>query len=171
MGSYFAVCRYPVQSCTLAYHRIGQTLIDSGGSRIWEKGGGGGVINIFTTGRGYERGRSPSCDSKGVWGALLAPVVGSGASAFLLLCLFSMKFTVISDTKDSNENLENSSFFTMLCMHGSYCSAIKFMMQSFCEFVTKACAWPCFYYTCTISSSISIFSLFSSIATWCVPVF
>ena len=25
---------------------------------------------------------------------------------------------------------------------GSYCAAIKFVMQSFCEFVTEACMWP-----------------------------
>ena len=26
--------------------------------------------------------------------------------------------------------------------YGSYCSAIKFVTQSFCEFVTEACTWP-----------------------------
>ena len=33
-----------------------------GGFRIWERGG---LINIFTSGGGYGRGRAPSIDSKG----------------------------------------------------------------------------------------------------------
>ena len=57
--------------------------------------GGGGLINIFTTGGGYGRGHAPSRDSKGVW--CFAP------AAFLLLRLFSMKFTVISDTYISRD--------------------------------------------------------------------
>ena len=32
---------------------------------FWERGG---LLNIFTTGGGYGRGRAPSCDSKGVLG-------------------------------------------------------------------------------------------------------
>ena len=51
----------------------------------------GGLINIFTTGGGYERGRAPPVTAKGSGGALRAPPVGSGP----LVC-FSMKLTVIS---------------------------------------------------------------------------
>ena len=50
-----------------------------GGSRILGKGGGG-LINIFTTGGGYDRGRAPSRDSKGVWGN--ADSSPSGVSRF-----------------------------------------------------------------------------------------
>ena len=137
-------------------------------------GGGGGLINIFTTGGGYGRGHAPSRDSKGVW--CFAP------AAFLLLRLFSMKFTVISDTyisrdiritracMDSDEKTVHSS----QC-YGSYCSAIKFVTQYFCEFVTEACTWPCTRYmsvycmindscTCMFYNNISIVSLFSSVA-------
>ena len=69
-----------------------------GGSRILGKGG---LINIFTTGGGYGRGRAPSRDSKGIWrSADSSPsrVWGEAPAAFLLLHLFSMKFTVISNT-------------------------------------------------------------------------
>ena len=72
-------------------------------------------------------------------------------AAFLLLRLFSMKFTVISNRymytsrdiritracMDSDEKTVHSS----QC-YGSYSSAIKFVTQSFCEFVTEACTWP-----------------------------
>ena len=54
---------------------------------FWERGG---LINIFTTGGGEGRGSVPSRDSKGVW--------GEAPAAFLLLRLFSMKLTVISNT-------------------------------------------------------------------------
>ena len=57
---------------------------------FWERGG---LINIFTTGGGYGRGISPSCDSKGVWGSADSSpsgVWGEAPAAFLLLRLFSM---------------------------------------------------------------------------------
>ena len=37
---------------------------------------------------------------------------------------------------DSDEKIHSSQCY------GSYCSAIKFVTQSFCEFVTEACTWP-----------------------------
>ena len=84
----------------------------------------------------------PPVTARGSGGALIAAV-------FLLLRLFSMKFTVISNTytsrdiritracMDSDERTVHSSH-----CYGSYCSAIKFVTQSFCEFVTEACTWP-----------------------------
>ena len=57
---------------------------------FWERGG---LINIFTTGGGYGRGISPSCDSKGVWGSADSSpsgVWGEAPAALLLLRLFSM---------------------------------------------------------------------------------
>ena len=84
----------------------------------------------------------PPVTARGSGGALIAPPVGSG-SAFLLLRLFSMRFTVISNTYTSRDIR-----ITRACMDSdektvhSYCSAIKFVTQSFCEFVTEACTWP-----------------------------
>ena len=133
-----------------------KTIVYRGGSRIWGKGG---LINIFTTG------------GRVLGGALIALPVGSGAK---LLRLFS---TVISNTymytsrdiritracMDSDEKTVHSS----QC-YGSYCSAIKFVTQSFCEFVTEACTWPAtcrsINDSCMFYYNISIVSLFSSIA-------
>ena len=70
---------------------------------FWKRGG---VINIFTTGGGYGRGRAPSRDSKRVWGSADSSpsgVWGEALAAFLLLRLFSMKFTVISNTFPSRD--------------------------------------------------------------------
>ena len=74
-------------------------------------------------------------------GALIAP-----PAAFLLLRLFSMKFTVISNTFPSRDIR-----ITRACMDSDdssqcYGSAIKFVTQSFCEFVTEACTWSCTSY-------------------------
>ena len=68
--------------------------------------------------------------------------------AFLLLRLFSMKFTVISNTYTSRDiqitraymDSDEKTIHSSQC-YGSYCSAIKFVTQSFCEFVTEACTW------------------------------
>ena len=84
---------------------------------FWERGG---LINIFTTGGGY----------------------GMGRAAFLLLRLFSMKFTVIFNTFPSRDiritracmDSDEKTLHSSQC-YGSYCSAIKFVTQSFCEFV------------------------------------
>ena len=60
------------------------------------KGGGGGLINIFTTGGGYGRGSAPFRE---VWGSADSSPSGvwsKAPAAFLLLRLFSMKLTVIS---------------------------------------------------------------------------
>ena len=42
----------------------------SGGSRISGRGGGGGLITIFTSGGGYWRGRVPPVTARGSEGAL-----------------------------------------------------------------------------------------------------
>ena len=108
--------------------------------------GKGGRINIFTTGGGYGRGRAPSRDSKGVWGSADSSPSGVWApAAFLLLCLFSMKFTVISNTYTSRDiritracmDSDEKTVHSSQC-YSSYCSVIKFVTQSFCEFVTEA---------------------------------
>ena len=65
------------------------------------KGGGHKYIQNWGGGGGYGRRRSPSRDSKGVWGSAdcsFSGVWGEASAAFLLLRLFSMKFTVISNT-------------------------------------------------------------------------
>ena len=70
---------------------------------LWKRGG---LINIFTTGGGYGRGRAPSRDSKRAWGSADSSpsgVWGEAPAAFLLLRLFSMKFTVISNTFPSRD--------------------------------------------------------------------
>ena len=51
------------------------------------------MINISQRGEGTGGGMTPPGTARGSGGALIAPSVGS---AFLLLRLFSMKFTVIS---------------------------------------------------------------------------
>ena len=115
-----------------------------GGSRIWGKGGSDKYIHNWGKVR---EGACPSRDGKRVWGSADSSpngVWGEAPAAFLLLSLFSMKFTVISaitrDIRitracmDSDEKTLHSSQF-----YGSYCSVIKFVTQSFCEFVTEAC--------------------------------
>ena len=56
---------------------------------FWEREGGGGR-------GGTGGGVPPPVTARGSGGTLIAPPVGSG-SVFLLLRLFSMKFTVISN--------------------------------------------------------------------------
>ena len=76
---------------------------DRGGSRIMEKGGSDKYIHNWG---GYGRGRAPSRDSKRVWGSADSSpsgVWGFAPAAFLLLRLFSMKFTVISNTFPSRD--------------------------------------------------------------------
>ena len=82
------------------------------------------------------------------------PVTARGLpAAFLLLRLFSMKFTVIFNTFPSRDiritracmDSDEKTLHSSQC-YGSYCSAIKFVTQSFCEFVTEACMWPCTSY-------------------------
>ena len=106
-----------------------KAIIPGADPGFWERGG----LNTFTIGGGYVTAR-------GSGGALIAPPVGS---AFLLLRLFyfSMKFTVKSNTytscviritracMDSDEKTVHSS----QC-YDSYCSVIKFVTQSYCEF-------------------------------------
>ena len=125
--------------------------------RIQDLGKGGLInINIFTTGGvggGGGRGRGvppPDRDSRRVWRSADSShsgVWGEAPAAFLLLRLFSMKFTVISNTFPSRDIR-----ITRACMdrklfilHNAMVptgSAIKFVTQSFCEFVTEACTWP-----------------------------
>ena len=67
-------------------------------------------------------------------------------AAILLLHLFSMKFTVIYTSRDIRitracMDSEEKTIHSSQC-YSSYCSAIKFVMQSFCEFVIEACTWP-----------------------------
>ena len=80
---------------------------------------------------------------------LVAPPVGSVAeapAAFLLLRLFNMTFTVISNTYTSRDiritrafmDSDEKTVHSSQC-NGSYCSVIKFVTQSFSEFVTEAC--------------------------------
>ena len=96
-----------------------------GGSRILGKGGGGGSdkYNVYSQ---LEEGMG-------------------GGRFFLHLRLFSMKFTGISNTHIHHAI---SGLLKPACplhssqCYGSYCSAIKFVTQSFCEFVTEACTWP-----------------------------
>ena len=114
-----------------------------GGSRILGKGGSDKYI--------HNLGRhAPSRDRKWVGGNADSPtsgVWGKVPAAFLFcMCLFTMKFTVISNTHTSRDIR-----ITRACMNGdektlhssqcyrSYCSAIKFVTESFCEFVTEAC--------------------------------
>ena len=115
------------------------------------------------------RGFGGSADSSPSW------VWGEAPAAFLLLRLFSMKFTVISNTYTSRDiritracmDSDEKTVHSSQC-YGSYCSAIKFVTQSFCEFVTEACTSPSAPATCrSINDScmfyynISIVSLFS----------
>ena len=79
----------------------------------WGEGTGGGVLPL-----------------SGVW--------GEARAAVLLLHLFSMKLTVISDTYTSRDiritracmDSDEKTVYSSQC-YGSYCSAIKFVMQSF----------------------------------------
>ena len=48
------------------FKEIHKYLVQGVQGRIQDLGKGGGLINIFTTGGGYGRGRAPSRDSKGV---------------------------------------------------------------------------------------------------------
>ena len=120
-----------------------------GGSRILGKEGSDKYIHNWGRVRG---GRAPSRDSKGVWGSADSSpsgVWGEAPAAFLLLRLFSLKFTVISNTYTSRDiritracmDSDEKTVHSSQC-YGSYCSAIKFVTQSFCEFVTEACTWP-----------------------------
>ena len=123
-----------------------------------------GVINIFRTGGGGGGGGGGGVreeafslrDSKEVWGSAdcsFSGVWSEASAAFLLLRLFSMKFTVISNTYTSRDirstracmDSDEKTVHSSQC-YGSYCSAIKFVTQSFCEFVTEACTWPCTSY-------------------------
>ena len=93
----------------------------------------------------------PSRDSKGVWESADSPtsgVWGEALAAFLLLRLFNMKymkFTVISNTYASRDiritracmDGDEKTLHSSQC-YGSYCSAIKFVTESSCEFVTEA---------------------------------
>ena len=77
-------------------------IIGRGGSRILGKG----LINKFTTRRRVREGACPSRDSKGVWVSAdcsFSGVWGEAPAAFLLLHLFSMKFTVIYNTYTSRD--------------------------------------------------------------------
>ena len=144
-------------------------MVGRGGYRIWGKGGSDKYIHNWGEGTGggvpppvTARGFGGSADSSpsGVW--------GEAPAAFLLLRLFS---TVISNTymytscdiritracMDSDEKTVHSS----QC-YGSYCSAIKFVTQSFCEFVTEACMWPA---TCRSINDSCIFYYNTSIVS------
>ena len=89
----------------------------------------------------------PPVTARGFWGSADS---SPDPATFLLLRLFSMKFTVISINTYTSRDIR----ITRACMdsdektvhssqcYGSYCSAIKFVTQSFCEFVTEACTWP-----------------------------
>ena len=75
----------------------------------------------------------PPVTARGSGGALIAPPVGSGSeAAFLLLRLFCMKFTVISNTFTSRDiqitracmDGDEKTLHSSQCF-GSYCSAIK----------------------------------------------
>ena len=117
---------------------------------FWERGG---LINIFTAGEGTGGGVPPPVTARGFWGSADSSpsgVWGEAPATFLLLRLFNMKFTVISINTYTSRDIR----ITRACMdsdektvhssqcYGSYCSAIKFVTQSFCEFVTEACTWP-----------------------------
>ena len=116
-----------------------------GGSRILGKGGSDKYIHNW--GEGGGGGACPLRDSKGVWGSADSSPVAP--AAFLLLRLFNMKFTVISNAYTSRDiritracmDSDEKTVHSSQC-YGSYCSAIKFVTQSFCEFVTEACTWP-----------------------------
>ena len=119
------------------------TEVFRGGSRILGKGGSDKYIHNWG---GYRVGGVPPLvTARGSGGALIAPPVGSGAAAFLLLCLFSMKFTVISNTYTSRDiritrtcmDSDEKTVHSSQC-YSSYCSVIKFVTQSFCEFVIEA---------------------------------
>ena len=117
---------------------------------FWERGG---LINIFTAGEGTGGGVPPPVTARGFWGSADSSpsgVWGEAPATFLLLRLFNMKFTVISINTYTSRDIR----ITRACMdsdektvhssqcYGSYCSAINFVTQSFCEFVTEACTWP-----------------------------
>ena len=98
----------------------------------------------------WGRGRAPSRDSKRVWGSADSSpsgVWGEAPAAFLLLRLFSMKFTVIFNTFPSRDiRITRACMDSDDILHNAMVptgSAIKFVTQSFCEFVTEACTWPC----------------------------
>ena len=117
-----------------------------GGSGFWERGS---LIHILTNGG---RGRAPSRDSKRVWGSADSSpsgVWGFAPAAFLLLRLFSMKFTVISNTYTSRDIR-----ITRACMYSDEKNSSFFTMLFTCRSINDSCM---FYY------NISIVSLFSSI--------
>ena len=103
---------------------------------FWERGG---PINIFTLGEGTGGG-VPLPNSKGVWESTdssRSGVWGEAPAAFLLLRLFSMKFTVRFNTYTSRDiritacmDSDEKTLHSSQC-YGSYCSAIKFVTQSF----------------------------------------
>ena len=137
------------------------------GSRILGKGGGSDkYIHNWGEGTG---GDVPLPDSKGVWGSTDSSpsgVWGEAPAAFLLLRLFSMKFTVISNTYTSRDiritracmDSDEKTLHSSQC-YGSYCSAIKFVTQSFCEFVTEACTWPCTSYISVYKRLMNMYHL------------
>ena len=101
-------------------------------------------------------------DTKEVWG--FAPARRENCSAaFLLLRLFSMKFTVISNTNTSRDiRITRPAWSDEKTLHSSqcYCSAIKFVTQRFCEFVTEACMWPCTSYMSVYKRLIYVLLLY-----------
>ena len=125
---------------------VKQFQVSRGGSRILGKGGSDKYIHNW--GRVRE-GACPCRNSKWVWGSADSSpsgVWGEAPAAFLLLRLFSMKFTVTYTSRDIRitracMDSDEKTVHSLQC-YGSYCSAIKFMTQSFCEFVTEACTWP-----------------------------
>ena len=91
----------------------------------------------------------PLVTARGFWGSADSSpsgVWGEAPAAFLLLRLFSMKFTVISNTYTSRDiritrtcmDSDEKTVHSSQC-YGSYCSAIKFVTQ---RFVAEACTWP-----------------------------
>ena len=121
---------------------------------FWERWGGGGGSDkyIHNWREATVGGVPPPVTARRLGGSAdSSPIAvwGEAPAAFLLLRLFSMKFTVISNTCTSRDiritracmDIDEKTLHSSQC-YGSYCSAIKFVTQSFCEFVTEACTWP-----------------------------
>ena len=97
----------------------------------------------------------PPVTARGSGGVLIAPPVGSGAKPQPLFC-FCVYLAVISNTFPSRDiritracmDIATRKLFILHNAMVPTGSAIKFVTQSFCEFVTvtEACTWPCTSY-------------------------
>ena len=94
----------------------------------------------------------PPVTARGSGGALVAPPVGFGAKPQPLFAFAFIQHEIYSDIQTSCDiritracacmDSDEKTLHFSQC-YGSYCYSVT---QSFCEFVNKACTWPCTSY-------------------------